>query len=95
MSTQVNLKDWIGHTETVADTVTATPVAALSAALDWPSARPPAGTPLPALWHWLYFLPLAQQSEIGADGHPQRGGKDAKTDGGYSSCQLAGINRPR
>ncbi len=74
MSTQVNLKDWIGHTETVADTVTATPVAALSAALDWPSARPPAGTPLPALWHWLYFLPLAQQSEIGADGHPQRGG---------------------
>ena len=74
MSTQVNLKDWIGHTETVADTVTATPVAALSATLDWPSARPVAGTPLPCLWHWLYFLPLAQQSEIGADGHPQRGG---------------------
>ena len=29
---------------------------------------------LPPVWHWLYFLPLAQQSMIGADGHPQRGG---------------------
>ena len=74
MTAQVNLKDWIGRTETVADTVTATPVAALSATLDWPSERPPAGTPLPSLWHWLYFLPLAQQSEIGPDGHPHRGG---------------------
>jgi hydroxyacyl-ACP dehydratase HTD2-like protein with hotdog domain len=27
------------------------------------------GTPLPPLWHWLYFLPLHRQSEIGADGH--------------------------
>jgi 3-methylfumaryl-CoA hydratase len=26
------------------------------------------------LWHWLYFLPLARQSSIGVDGHPQRGG---------------------
>jgi 3-methylfumaryl-CoA hydratase len=26
------------------------------------------------LWHWLYFLPLARQSEIGPDGHPRRGG---------------------
>ncbi len=74
MTAQVNLKDWIGRTEAVADTVTATPVAALSATLDWPSGRPSAGTPLPYLWHWLYFLPLAQQSEIGPDGHPHRGG---------------------
>jgi len=32
------------------------------------------GTPLPPLWHWLYFLPLHRQSEIGADGHAKRGG---------------------
>ncbi|MFZ2298776.1 MAG: MaoC family dehydratase N-terminal domain-containing protein, partial [Aquabacterium sp.] len=25
-------------------------------------------------WHWLYFLPLHRQSEIGADGHAKRGG---------------------
>ena len=65
---------WIGRTETVADVVTAFPFAALSATLDRPAGRPAAGTPLPALWHWLYFLPLHRQSEIGADGHAQRGG---------------------
>ena len=32
------------------------------------------GDPLPPLWHWLYFLPLARQSDIGPDGHPKRGG---------------------
>lgn len=36
--------------------------------------RPDVGTPLPALWHWLYFLPMYPQSEIGADGHAKRGG---------------------
>ena len=70
----MNLRDWIGRTETVSDTVTSTPYAALSVTLDRDPARPAAGTPLPALWHWLYFLPLAKQSEIGPDGHPKRGG---------------------
>jgi 3-methylfumaryl-CoA hydratase len=70
----VNLKDWIGRTETVDDIVTPTPYAGLSATLDRDPVRPDKGTPLPALWHWLYFLPLARQSEIGPDGHPKRGG---------------------
>jgi 3-methylfumaryl-CoA hydratase len=58
----------------VSDIVTATPYAALSATLDRPAERPAAGTLLPALWHWLYFLPLHRQSEIGPDGHAKRGG---------------------
>jgi 3-methylfumaryl-CoA hydratase len=29
---------------------------------------------LPPLWHWLYFLPIARQSELAPDGHPKRGG---------------------
>ena len=70
----MNLQDWIGRTETVSDTATATPYAALAATLDWPAERPSAGTPLPPLWHWLYFLPLHPQSEIGPDGHARRGG---------------------
>jgi 3-methylfumaryl-CoA hydratase len=70
----VNLKEWIGKSETISDIATATPYAALSATLDWPADRPAIGTPLPALWHWLYFLPLHRQSEIGADGHAKRGG---------------------
>jgi 3-methylfumaryl-CoA hydratase len=32
------------------------------------------GRPLPALWHWFYFLPRAPRSEIDHDGHPRRGG---------------------
>ena len=65
---------WLGRTEERRDTVTATPVAALAATLDRDDPAPSAGTTLPPLWHWLYFLPLAKQSEIGADGHPRRGG---------------------
>jgi 3-methylfumaryl-CoA hydratase len=70
----MDLRDWIGRTESAEDIITATPVAALSATLDRPPARPAAGTPLPPLWHWLYFLPLARLSDIGPDGHPRRGG---------------------
>jgi 3-methylfumaryl-CoA hydratase len=67
------LANWIGKTETVTDTATATPYAALSATLDRAAERPPPGTPLPPLWHWLYFLPLYRQSEVGPDGHAKRG----------------------
>ncbi len=74
----MNLQDWIGRSETVEDIATATPYAALSATLDWPAEagaqRPAVGTALPHLWHWLYFLPIYAQSEIGADGHAKRGG---------------------
>ncbi|URI06314.1 MaoC family dehydratase N-terminal domain-containing protein [Aquincola tertiaricarbonis] len=68
------LAAWIGRSETLRDQVGATPVLALSATLDHPAAEAPAGTPLPPLWHWLYFLPRHRQSEIGADGHARRGG---------------------
>ena len=68
------LKTWIGRSETLNDIAQPVPVAALAAALDHPSAPLVAGTPLPPLWHWLYFLPLARQSQIGSDGHPRRGG---------------------
>ena len=69
-----DLKAWIGRSETVVDVATPTPVAALAATLDRDPVRPAVGTPLPALWHWLYFLPLHRQSEIGSDGHAKRGG---------------------
>jgi 3-methylfumaryl-CoA hydratase len=71
---QSELTSWIGKSETVRDTIVPTPVVALTATLDHPPAAVEAGTPLPALWHWLYFLPMHRQSEIGADGHAKRGG---------------------
>jgi 3-methylfumaryl-CoA hydratase len=70
----MDFSDWIGRTETVSDIITATPCAALAATLDRAPERPEPGTMLPALWHWLYFLPLHRQSEIGEDGHARRGG---------------------
>jgi 3-methylfumaryl-CoA hydratase len=68
------LRTWIGKSETRTDIATAVPVAALAATLDLDNDLPQAGDALPPLWHWLYFLPLFAQSEIGADGHPKRGG---------------------
>jgi len=72
--TITHLQEWLGKTETLQDIVTAAPVRALSATLDRPDAAPTKGSFLPELWHWLYFLPCALQSEIGTDGHPKRGG---------------------
>jgi 3-methylfumaryl-CoA hydratase len=69
-----DLRSWIGRSETVRDTVTAAPVAALTATLDHPAAPVEDGAALPPLWHWLYFLPMHRQSDIGADGHARRGG---------------------
>ena len=68
------LKAWIGRSETLHDQIHPTPVAALSATLDHPAAPVAVGDALPPLWHWLYFLPLQRQSEIGPDGHARRGG---------------------
>ncbi len=69
-----DLAAWVGRTETLQDTIGATPVVALNATLDHPATTVSTGTPLPPLWHWLYFLPMHRQSEIGADGHARRGG---------------------
>jgi len=69
-----HLKTWIGRAETWADTATATPVRALAATLDREDPAPQTGDAVPPLWHWLYFLPVHRQSEIGPDGHPKRGG---------------------
>jgi 3-methylfumaryl-CoA hydratase len=69
-----DLSAWIGRSETLLDTISATPVVALNATLDHPAAPLALGAVLPPLWHWLYFLPMHRQSEIGADGHARRGG---------------------
>ncbi|WP_295523259.1 MaoC family dehydratase N-terminal domain-containing protein [uncultured Pseudacidovorax sp.] len=68
------LRPWIGRTEQLHDHVTAAPLRALTATLDRDDAPQAPGAPIPPLWHWLYFLPAARQSELGPDGHPQRGG---------------------
>lgn len=69
-----HLRQWIGRSETRHDTIGAAPIAALAATLDRDRLDAPPGSPLPPLWHWLYFLPVHRQSELGPDGHPARGG---------------------
>ena len=67
------LSDWVGRSESVDDIAYPTPVIALTATLDHPRTAAATGSKLPPLWHWLYFLPMHQQSEIGPDGHAKRG----------------------
>jgi 3-methylfumaryl-CoA hydratase len=69
-----DLQAWVGHSESVRDRIGATPVNALTATLDHQAAPAADGAALPPLWHWLYFLPLHRQSDIGPDGHAKRGG---------------------
>ncbi|MBO9696865.1 MAG: MaoC family dehydratase N-terminal domain-containing protein [Sphingopyxis sp.] len=62
---------WVGRSETREDVATAAPLAGLAAVLDHDISPWAPGT-VPPLGHWLYFLPTARQSAIGADGHPRR-----------------------
>ncbi len=72
--TLAHLQTWQGKQEVLDDLITPAPLRALSATLDRDDPLPQQGTALPPLWHWLFFLPHHRQSEIGPDGHAQRGG---------------------
>jgi 3-methylfumaryl-CoA hydratase len=67
------LKEWIGRKESAVDYVTVPAVDRLAATLDRDDPMPKAGDPLPIGWHQLLFPRVVRQSQIGADGHPERG----------------------
>ena len=69
-----HLTEWIGRTQSVRQRIDAWPVRALSATLDRDDPLPQEGDALPPGWHWMFFNPAAPAHEIGADGHPERGG---------------------
>jgi len=66
-------RTWLGRTEQRTDVVSAGPLNALAATLDRDDPEALPGSDAPPLAHWLCFLPLARQSQIGPDGHAQRG----------------------
>lgn len=70
----LNLNEWIGRSQEAHDVAMPAPFAALAATLDLAVDFPRPGTPLPPLWHWLYFLPRDRRSDLGPDGHARRGG---------------------
>jgi 3-methylfumaryl-CoA hydratase len=65
---------WIGRTETVHDGLSPEQARSAAVTFDQEVTGIEAGSPLPPLWHWFYFLPRARQSALDHDGHPQRGG---------------------
>jgi 3-methylfumaryl-CoA hydratase len=71
--TNADYEPWLGKSERASDQVTPASVAALAATLDQPLELA-AGTALPPLWHWQYFLARVPTAELAADGHARRGG---------------------
>lgn len=71
---KVALTDWIGKQEFANDVISLTPLKALSATLDVEHIELEERSKIRGLWHWLYFLPMHHQKEIGKDGHARRGG---------------------
>ena len=69
-----HLRTWIDQTIVIDDVVTSVPLQALTATLDRDDSPTKPADTLPPCWHWLYFLPIHRQAEIGPDGHPKRGG---------------------
>lgn len=61
------LQQWVDKQNSAVDTLALTPVNALAATLNRPVLA--MGDQLPPLWHWLFFLPLVQQAQLGVDGH--------------------------
>lgn len=68
-----SLKKWIGTKETALDYITVPMVDRANAMLDRDDPFPKMGDRFPVGWHAFLFPRIARQSEIGADGHPERG----------------------
>lgn len=73
-ATLADLTHWVGREELRSDRIDQRTAQALAATLDLDPDSLQVGAELPPLWHWVYFTPNARLSEIGVDGHPQRGG---------------------
>lgn len=70
--TQSDLQNWVGRQVVLEAGLPQQPARFMEATLD----RAPglnSGDALPPLWHWLYFLEAKPLSELGRDGHAQRG----------------------
>jgi 3-methylfumaryl-CoA hydratase len=71
---QPSYSDFIGRTEEAEEWIALAPVQAAAATLEDATTVFGAGSPLPPLWQWFFFLPRVPQSQLGPDGHPRRGG---------------------
>ncbi|TCS62634.1 FAS1-like dehydratase domain-containing protein [Varunaivibrio sulfuroxidans] len=65
---------WIGNRTQSDDVITPSSCAAMAATLGWVGPPPRDGEAIGPLWHWMYFTDKARSGQLGADGHPVRGG---------------------
>lgn len=66
--TEFSPADWIGRSETAADSADFRTAARMAGLLDRDA--PAAGAPLPPVWIWACFWPAMRHGAAGADGHP-------------------------
>jgi 3-methylfumaryl-CoA hydratase len=69
-----HLRQWIGRAETAQDIVSARLVAGYLAVLDDPKPEREVGEAAPLAIHWCLAPATRPMSQLGLDGHPQRGG---------------------
>jgi len=69
-----SLRGWIGRGETFRDTLTLRLAEGFQALIDPESEPPKEGDPLAPGGHWVLFPFIPAKGELGADGHPVRGG---------------------
>lgn len=62
---------YVGRSVERSDAASLSQLRALAATLD---SAVPEGDELPSLWHWMLFQDWAASRDLGADGHPSRGG---------------------
>ncbi|MGY6634023.1 MAG: FAS1-like dehydratase domain-containing protein [Alkalilacustris sp.] len=68
---------WVGRIEEDEDVLTPRQARAMAATLGTRPCDTDAfggGDPVPPLWHWMAFAPIAPMDGLGPDGHPARGG---------------------
>lgn len=68
------LREWVGKETIDTDVLGVRHAHLMAATLGVAQSDLSAGSPLPPLWHWIFFLNALPASELGADGHPARGG---------------------
>ena len=66
------LAAWVGRSEAMTDQIDISRAVAMAATLDSPVSLA-IDDSLPPLWHWLYFWSAIPASQLGTDGHAQRG----------------------
>jgi 3-methylfumaryl-CoA hydratase len=69
-----HLRTWVGQETSDVDCLSVRQAHLMAATLGLSQSELSAGTPLPPLWHWIFFLHGLPLAELGPDGHPARGG---------------------